>query len=80
MFNHYKWGENADGSNFAGRKPLKSHPCTREELGLEGDPSQSKFLPINENFRGNIEFYHKKFLCLEKEDLVVYGDFGTARA
>ena len=34
VFNHYKWGVKADGSNFSGRYRLKAHRCTQAELGL----------------------------------------------
>ena len=54
VFNHYKWGENPDGSYSSGRYPIKSHTCTPAELGLEGDPALSKFLPINEKFKGTV--------------------------
>ena len=77
VFNHFKWGENADGSYSSGRFPIKSHSCTRAELGLEGDSAQSNFLPINERFESTVSLYHKKFLCIDKEDLVMYGDWNT---
>ena len=77
VFNHYKWGENADGSYSSGRYPIKSHSCTRAELGLEGDPVESKFLPINERFKSTVSLYQKKFLCLDKEDLVMFGDWNS---
>ena len=37
IFNHYKWGQNPDGSLFADRFKIPTHYCTRQELGLEID-------------------------------------------
>ena len=34
VFNHYKWGKNADGSIFAGRYKIKAHRCSEAEVGL----------------------------------------------
>ena len=77
VFNHYKWGTAPDGQNFAGRYPLKSHRCTREELGLDDDKSKARFYP---NTDSDVEFYHKKFLCIDKEDIEVYGDWNSHKA
>lgn len=75
VFKHYRWGMNADGTLYSGKSRLESHPCSLEELGLDENKSKSRFFPINGNFEASVEFYHKKFLCLNREDLVVYGDF-----
>ena len=58
VFNHYFWGTNADGVYESGRKRIQSqHTCTREELGLEDDLSESKFMPLYEENVGIIETY-----------------------
>ena len=79
VFNHYKWGPNPDPGEapFSGRYQLKSHYCTREELGLDDDKSKAGFYPYSNN---NVEFYHRKFLCVDKEDIEVYGDWNTNKA
>ena len=77
VFNHYSWGRYPDGTRFSGRFPIKSHTCTREELGLDGDKNKARFYPINDF---NVEFHHKKFLCLNKEDIEVFGDFSSPKA
>ena len=41
IFNAVSWGER-DGKNFFERKKLDNHPCTREELSLEGDEGWSE--------------------------------------
>ena len=40
VFTHYKWGQDADGKSFTGRYQVPSHPCSKEELGLEGEPQE----------------------------------------
>ena len=77
VFNHYKWGRNPDGTPFSGRYPINNHRCTRQELGLDGDKTKARFFPSSD---ANIEFYHKKFLCLDKEDVELFGDFSSAKA
>ena len=80
QFNHFKWGTNPDGTLFSGRYPIRSHMCTREELGLDGDKSKARFYPVTEGMLPNVDFYHKKFLCIDKEDINMYGDFSTQKA
>lgn len=80
VFNHYKWGVDSDGKPFSGRYPIKSHKCTREELGLDGDPTKAKFHTVQDGMRENIDFYHKKFLCIDKQDLKLFGDFSSSKA
>ena len=77
VFNHYKWGTNPDGQNFAGRYPIPSHACTREELGLDGDKSKARFYPHTDS---DVELYHKKFLCIDKEDIEVRGNWNSHKA
>ena len=48
-FMHYYWGIQADGNYTSGKKMIKSHKCTPEEIGLNEDDAgkTSKFMPIN---------------------------------
>ena len=78
-FNKYGWGPSADGFGN-GRTPIKSHTCTREELGLEEDRSASMFMPVYPPSAGEVEFYHKKFDCADKENLNIYGDYNSFKA
>ena len=80
VFNHYRWGNDANGNHFTGRFPIKSHQCTREELGIDGDLNKAKFHPILDGMKENLHSYHQKFLCIDKEDLVLYGDHNSASA
>ena len=42
------WVTKADGTFGKFSIPMETHVCTREELGLDEDRSQAKFMPINQ--------------------------------
>ena len=49
LFLHYFWGVQENGEYAAGRRILEStHNCTKDELGLGQDSSDSKFFPTYE--------------------------------
>ena len=81
QFNHYKWGvDEATGAYGTGRQKVESqHDCTSEELGIDGNPANAKFLPIFESSKGEVEFYQKKLKCVDTEDMSLYGDFNSAK-
>ena len=79
-FRAYTWGRDpVTDESFVRFDPIPTHPCTREELGLEGK-AQSRFFPIIQDSFGEVGFYHKKFICVDKEYLKVYGDFSSRKA
>ena len=53
--------------------------CSREELGLDGS-TNSTFLPIHPGSYGNIDLYRKKFLCVDPEDMYIFGNFESYKA
>ena len=77
VFKHFAWGPNPDGSYFTKREQKKSHICSREELGLTEDVEKSKFMPLVSSDRGFVDAYQKKFICLDEEDLFLYGDYNS---
>lgn len=79
MFNHYKWGANPDGTIFSGRYRLKSHRCTRAELGLdqEAEKTTSSLFPLEASYVRDIKFYQKKFVCPDLDDLQIFGTFSS---
>ena len=79
-FNHFQWGPNEDGEYITERKRLNHHNCTREELGLEGKSKNHRFYPLHAASEGVVDFYSSKFICLEEEDLSIYGDYNTDKA
>jgi len=80
FMNGYAWGPTEDGGFFTERKRLNDHICTLEELSYGGDPKNHRFFPVHAASEGIVKFYQKKFLCLEPEDLLVYGDYNTGKA
>jgi len=80
VFNHYRWGPEPDGTYISERKRIQSHPCSREELGLEEDRSNAMFMPVYPSSAGEVDFYWKKFQCVDKENLKIYGDYNSYKA
>ena len=78
-FNHFQWGL-VNGEFKTERKRLNHHNCTREELGLEGEPKNHRFFPLHAASEEVVDFYSKKFICLEDKDMSIYGDYNTESA
>ena len=80
IINSYTWGVDKDGFNFSERKKLDHHVCSAAELGVSDDETKkgkATFLPPHKTSAGYVSFYQKKFICLEEEDIYLYGDFNT---
>ena len=90
VFNSFEWGVRPDGKVFTERKRLPSHVCTQDEFGFErgGEARYSdlnsenhvlffKVHPMAKEFQ---KLYRKKFICLDKESLEVFGDFSSTFA
>ena len=77
VFKNYQWGENPDGSTFSYREQIKSHRCTKEELGLDKKTKNTTMFPVSDNFTNDLGVYYKRLYCPNKEDLVIFGDFNT---
>ena len=55
------WGDPGTvGTSFSS---LNTRSCTMEELGLEGDTS--KFWPLSESTRNELEYYKDKMQCID---------------
>ena len=80
IFNHFEWGPKPDGSYTTERRRISQHTCSKEELGLDGDPNKATFLPIYEDSRDEVDFYSKKFQCVNTEDLILFGDYSSYKA
>ena len=78
MFVAYSWGEDEEGNGFVKREKLPSRQCTREELGL--DPGESRFFELRSYYVNQLKFYHKKMLCVDQEEMRIYGDFSSQEA
>ena len=76
-FRAYSWGRDpVTDESFVGEEPVPSHPCSREELGLEGE-AQSRFFPTTADSASDVSFYSKKFVCIDDENLKVFGDYNS---
>ena len=88
VIGHYGWGyDSVIGSGFT---ELETHACSDKELGLvdnseeENDDSAERttyahayplFDSINE-----VRTWKKKFKCIEREDLIIWGDYNAEKA
>ena len=80
IFQAYSWGHDTEHHGFkVERKRLNSHVCSPEELGLTDDRQKAKFYPMSEHGRELVGLYHRKMLCLDAEDLLIYGDWNTRK-
>lgn len=79
-FTSLSWGNDENGKPFSDRQVLESHSCTREELNLEGDPTNARFFRPHPSSEWYVDFYWKKFLCIQPEEMRIYGDFNSFEA
>lgn len=77
IIEHYGWGY-GDGIS-SGSKQIDYHWCSDEELGLVRGP-ETIIYPIFESSKAEMETYRKKFKCINKEDMVIWGDYNSAKA
>ena len=77
VFNYFEWGINDDGTYYSRRVKIPSHQCTSEELGLNNITSTSSFNPISQHSLPDVQKYQKKFICIDKEDLRISGNWNT---
>ena len=54
---------------------LETHNCSDEELGLTNSPNSMTYPLIAT--ATSVSFYKKKFKCINKENLTMYGDFNS---
>ena len=59
---------------------MTSYNCTKEQLGLEGDPKKAEFFTPHPGSKSFIDLYQKKFICAKPEEMFIYGDFTTGKA
>ena len=60
---------------------LKTHPCTKEELGLGDTRDGAKFYPMASSFQSDALKLVGNFHCLDNlDDLKMYGEFDSGEA
>ena len=80
VINSFSWGFSEDQTPYTERKPIGMHNCTKEELGLEGDPSKSRFHTVDQASAYSINFYWRKLLCVDEKDMYIMGDYNSETA
>ena len=69
-----EWGKDEEGQVYNYERTIDSHSCTQEELGLIGE--KSKFYPYSQlNIEQEVDRYWKKFLCIDEEEMHIYGSY-----
>ena len=77
VFEYYGWGNDQDFALEGGR--IGSHPCTKEEVGIEQGPGTKAF-PIHETSIFEVEQYLPNFLCMDEGHPNLWGDYDSSRA
>ena len=77
-FETSQWDVLDDGKIDWKVSPIASHMCSEEELGLTGD--NSRIMPVHETSTAYVNLYKEKFICLNQEDLKIYGTFSSKKA
>ena len=78
IIEHYGWGYN-DTSIGSQSRNISYHTCSEEELGLR-DSDDRLIYEIRESSIWEVQTYKKKFKCINKKDLVIWGDYNSAKA
>ena len=78
IIEHYGWGYDEEQiGNQSGE--LSYRYCSDEELGLANSPSATIY-PIVKTSLAEVQIYRKKFKCVDQKDLVIWGDYNSAKA
>ena len=81
VFHHTTWGPNDNELIKLGVNSFESHTCSRAELGLEdSSDGSSRFFPIVESMKKEVDLYSKKFKCADESELYLYGDYNSYKA
>ena len=78
IIENYGWGYEEDqlGSRSI---PLDYHYCSDEELGFVRGP-ETLIYPVLESSLQEVETYKKKFKCVDREHLKIWGDYNSRKA
>ena len=77
IIEHYGWGYGDEIGSVS--RPLDYHFCSDEELGFADGPDTAIY-PIFESSLSEVQTYRKKFKCVDKKDLVIWGDYNSQKA
>ena len=80
VYRQYKWGFEANDRYKLTQDYLPTHTCTKQELGID-QQSENSFYPLkDEGYFQTMKGYQKKFVCIDKEQLYLKGDFDSEKA
>ena len=77
IIEHYGWGY--EGELGSRSLSLDYHYCSDEELGFVRGP-ETLIYPIFESSLQEVETYKKKFKCVDREHLNIWGDYNSRKA
>ena len=77
IIEHYGWGYGDEIGSVS--RPIDYRFCSDEELGFKDGPDTSIY-PIFESSLAEVQTYRKKFKCVNKKDLVIWGDYNSQKA
>ena len=77
---YYKtWGLGEDQATTY--TPIPSRPCTEAELHANGNYNgEGRFWNPHSGAQGDLDFYWRKFRCLDVDQVEVQGDYNAAKA
>ena len=78
VFEHYGWGYDENDIAVASSE-LAHHYCSDEELGFTQGPDTIIY-PIFESSLEEVKIWKKKFKCVDRGDLVIWGDYNSQKA
>ena len=78
IIEHYGWGYTGTFGGSHSRN-LSYHQCSDEELGLVRN-NDTQIFSTRESMISEVITYKKKFKCINKDDLVIWGDYNSAAA
>ena len=77
---HYGWGNGGDGTLGSQAAEVENHNCSDYELGLADRDENTQIFPIFESSLNEVTTWKKKFRCVKKEDMVIWGDYNSLKA
>ena len=81
VIEQWGWGCGKDGigNDDSCNKQLDYHYCSDEELGFTPGPN-TLIYPIIETSVNEVKTWKKKFKCIKKEEMVIWGDYNSSKA
>ena len=79
ILEQYSWGN--DGELGSKSTAIDYDYCTDEQLGLSDEASDDEpwVYPIYKSSLGEVTTWKKKFKCIKKEDMIIWGDFNSPK-